>query len=248
VSRGAKVAVKTSNPRKVLVEWRYKPVLAFYGHMDLVGTALRDEFPDWQRSPLTLELRNKVAHRRLFLSYTRAFVECDGPGDLEGEVQLLLDVHEKVREHLSLESYTRVGIRQWFALTFGHDFRNIVKRLHKRFYVSDDNVEKIYGGKVKDLAYAVDLEAEEGWECHFRLGPMQRKQWFEVVQYEKAVFQRQGEHSFEELEKSLPEALLYVDLDYYCQDVAAKQFADRVHDAQRRAASTVRQCIEYYRG
>jgi hypothetical protein len=244
------LALKTSAPRKLVIEWRYKPALSFYGQMDAVGLALSDEFPDWRRSGLTLELRNKVLHRRLFLSYNRSFVESYGPEDTDREFTFWAKVHTVVCDKLALDNYTRLGIRQWFALTFGHGFESMVSRLHKRFYVNDDQIKRIYGGKVKDLAYVIDVEADDGWECHLNVGPMKRKQWFELVHYERGIFQDPGEgtHTFDSFRDSLPETLLYVDLDYYSQEVSASEFADRVREGHRRATATLRHCIDYYRG
>ena len=64
---------ETDSLRKLVVELRYKPELGFYSKMDAVGANLSDDFPHWQRSPLTVEVRNRKKHRRVFLGHQRCF-------------------------------------------------------------------------------------------------------------------------------------------------------------------------------
>ncbi len=74
------VMLPTLPLKKLVVEVRYKPELAFYNMMDAVGTELADHYPDWVRSPLTVEVRNKKKHQRVFLSHQRTFYEADLAG------------------------------------------------------------------------------------------------------------------------------------------------------------------------
>ena len=74
------VMLPTLPLKKLVVEVRYKPELAFYNMMDAVGTELADHYPDWVRSPLTVEVRNKKKHQRVFLSHHATFYEADLAG------------------------------------------------------------------------------------------------------------------------------------------------------------------------
>ena len=63
--------------RKIVIELRYAPDLAFYGKMDSTAIQFSDSFPDWERSPLTVEVRTKKKHRRIFIANRRCFFESD---------------------------------------------------------------------------------------------------------------------------------------------------------------------------
>src|ERR1700685_285674 len=99
---------------KLVVDLRYKPELSFYGKMDAIGLELAGEYADWQRTPLTLEVRDRKKHRRLFLSYNRAFLdvdEADPDGDFSHAEKLMRTVCPK----LDVKQSLRIGVRQWFA-------------------------------------------------------------------------------------------------------------------------------------
>jgi hypothetical protein len=130
--------------KKLVVELRYKPELGFYGKMDPIGLELADEFPDWQRSPLTLEVRNKKKHRRLFLSYNRVFLdvdEADSDGDFSRAEKLLRTVYPK----LAVKEFLRIGVRQWFAANLDKPFALMVDEFAERFLVVTLSAFRLFG-------------------------------------------------------------------------------------------------------
>jgi len=62
------VSAATFPVRHLIAELRYTPTLGFYSAMDKIGIALGEHYPDWERSPLTLEVRDKNHRRRCYLS------------------------------------------------------------------------------------------------------------------------------------------------------------------------------------
>jgi hypothetical protein len=92
--------------KKLVLEMRYKPDVGFYGKMDSFGTEFAGDFPDWERSPLTLELRDKKKHRRLYLSVKRLFIDVDEP---DRELDL------GFAERLAGKIVPRLGVKDFIA-------------------------------------------------------------------------------------------------------------------------------------
>ncbi len=126
--------VQTFSLRKLVVELRYKPELGFYSKMDAVGTNLSDNFPEWQRSPLTVEVRNKKKHRRVFLSHQRCFYETDlVPAHPNLEFDFAEKILSEVCAGIALRELKRIGIRQWFASDLTKSFALMVDEVSSRF-------------------------------------------------------------------------------------------------------------------
>src|SRR5690606_7921582 len=103
--------------KNLIVEWRYQPQLGFYSKMDGVGLHFHDEFPDWQRSALSLEILNKTANRRFFMAYRRAFYDVVGIADhsVRTELEVARPLFERLGDQLGIERLDRIGFRQWAA-------------------------------------------------------------------------------------------------------------------------------------
>ncbi len=240
------MALTEVKPLKTLIEWQYKPQIAFQGMMDHFGTCLGDSFEDWQRAPHFLQLECKKSHRRVYVSFNRGFFESDTWEDGEGTLNFAVEVHDRFREVLSVEKYIRLGVRFLFALAFtNHDFARICYTLQKRLFVSNDKVSKLLGGgaRVSDLACAVVLEPEHGWKAHLQLGPMRRDEWFQKISYERRLFEPK---SFEVFQRGLPDAFICVDFDYAHEKIASTKFAEVVQNGYAQAVSTTKTLIDYY--
>ena len=161
--------------KKVVAELRYKPDLGFYGKMDRIGLELGGEFPDWERSALTVEVRNKKRHRRVFISHSRCFYEADAP-DPDTEFQFAADQLKKVCEGLSVDTLLRTGVRQWFAADLNKAFALMVDEIASRFLAHADELSAVLPDKTHDLAYSKIYEAPEGWKYNLRMGPMVKKE------------------------------------------------------------------------
>ena len=240
------MAVTTTDPKKMVIAWRYKEQLAFFGKMDALGLSLAEDFPDWQRTANTLQVENKKYHRRSCFGFKQSFYECDGTHHIDANLDCARSTHQAFQNHIPMGQYSRFGMRFWFALTFKRDFQYLVDRLHKRFHVVDSKVEQILGvgAKVEDLAYVVNLVLDDNWKCHLKLGPMRREEWFQKVLYEPRVFS--GEPAFREFKDTIPNPLVCLDLDYFRGDNPAKDFEANVQFARKKSTATVRQVIDYF--
>ncbi len=205
--------------KKWVVELRYKPDLAFYNRMDEIGRELGEEFPDWQRSALTLDIRSKRRHRRLFLTHNRSFLEADlvdQPPDTDFAVKTL----EKLCAKLDVKTCLRVGVRQWFVADLAKTFAVMVDEFSQRFLSQEGAIGQVLTDKIRDVGYVVDYETSDGWKYNLRAGPMLKKQWFQTVNHEPGLFESpdEGEMTFEKFRDAFPEQFLYLDLDWYVED------------------------------
>lgn len=235
-------------PQKLVVELRFKPDLGFYGTMDSIGQELADEYPDWERSPLSVEVRNKKRHRRVFLSAGRAFVDIDEVE--ESDVSHTEKLLEKVFPRLGAKQFKRIGVRQWFAADLGKPFALMLDEFADRFLPKNPQLGSILNDKTKDVAYVIDCEVAEGWRYSLRLGPMTRSQWFLFVGYEMNVFEQGDEatETFERFRQSLPEQFLYIDIDCSKEDETADGCQKFFSSARRRSHELADKLIAYCKG
>jgi hypothetical protein len=232
--------------KKLVVELRFKADLAFYGKMDSIGIELAKEYPDWQRSPLTLDVRGIKKHRRLFLSVNRAVFEMDDPdADIDlGYTEKLL---KQVVPKLDVKALDRIGVRQWFAADLGKPFALMVDEISQRFLSRNPDLTNILNDKTKDVAYAVDYESADGWLYHLRMGPMMKAQWFQSVVHELNNFEqdKDAKGTFENFQNSFPEQFLFIDLDCYKEEQPADKLDKFLNSARRRSHDLVGKLIEF---
>jgi len=227
------------------MEVRYDASLAFYAAMDKIGLSLADGYPDWQRSPLALEVRNKKHRRRCFFSHQRAFFEAvdfQAEGTEFDQAAKLLDrlYHERL-----LTKARRIGIRQWSSVKAEQPFAELVKAVAKRFQPRSEQLDKILRGRTEDLAYEVIVMTDTGWKYHLRLGPMERKQWFEVIPYEPGMFESPEE--FKKYQDSLPERMVFIDVDCYQEEVTYSEISSLIASMRRVSAEIASDLINYLR-
>lgn len=207
--------------KKLVVEWRFKADLGFYGRMDRVALGLSRDYPDWERSPLTVEIRDKKRHRRIHLSVKRGFFDADGPNPLT-DIDQAGKLANMICRELEVNSLTRCGVRQWFAADLGKPFALMVDEVAQRFLNQGPDLTAILADKVHDVAYTVDFETSDGWRYNLRLGPMLKSQWFQTILYEAGNFEvgEDEEETFEKYQDGFPEQFLFIDVDCYRDDVS----------------------------
>ncbi|MFV1966326.1 MAG: hypothetical protein ACC628_12955, partial [Pirellulaceae bacterium] len=229
---------------------RYRPDLGFYDRMGGVARGFSEKFPDWERSPLTVEVRNKKKHRRLFLTHRRCFYETDLRTAIPaGEYEAAQSCLETICAGLEVSDLQRIGVRQWFAADLGKTFALMVDELESRFLKKDNSLSAILADKTEDLAYVVDYETTDGWNYHLRLGPMTRDEWFRRFPYEVNMFEAPDEDdaaTFEDYRASLPDNFLYIDVDCYQENVSAQQLKELVqtfrHHSHKLAGDLIKYC------
>jgi hypothetical protein len=206
----------TPTVKHLVAEMRYEPNLAFYGVMDKIGLDFASKYPDWQRSPLTLELRDKKRKRRGFLAYERSFYEAVGYGPEGPEIEQARDLFAKVHHALGFSKVRRFGFRRMRSYATTEEFPHMVRAVTQKFGPKSEHLDKALRGKVEDFGYVVNVRSDEGWKYHLRLGPMERKQWFELIPYELGMF---DEKEFLKFREEMPERMYFVDLDCYQEDI-----------------------------
>jgi len=204
------------------------------------------DFPDWERSALTVEIRDKKRHRRIHLSVKRGFFDVDGPNPLI-DVDQPGKLASKVCRELEITSLTRCGVRQWFAADLDKPFALMVDEVAQRFLNRGPDLTAILADKVHDVAYTVDYETNEGWRYNLRLGPMLKSQWFQTILYEQGNFET-GEDAVETFEKyqdGFPEQFLFIDVDCYRDDVGADKMEALLTAMRRKSHELVARLIEF---
>jgi hypothetical protein len=231
--------------RDIVVEWRYAANLAVYIAMDKVGIFFKDEFPDWQRSPLSLEIKDKKNRRRLAMMHNRAFYHVAGVRDPNEESELSLRFFDRLAHELEISRLTRVGIRQWSIFPRQDGFRELVKLCAKKFQQSSDTLKRALQGTMDDMAYVAEVTHADGWKYNLRLGPMDRDQWKKAVSHEEDVFD--SEAAYNEYVNRLPANFLYVDVDAYKEDIGyadSKILVKRMGSVSRDIASDLSRYLE----
>jgi hypothetical protein len=246
----SKVHVKEIIPKRLVIECRYPPSLHFYSKMDNVGQSFLTDFPDWQRTALSLELRDRRDHKRAHLSFGRMFFEFNKLDEPLAALDQAVEIYSSASKEFQITENKRLGVRTFYALTFEPSFESLKDKVVSRFFQSSHDIDQMLDGPITDTAYVVDLGPNSaGWEAHLRLGPMHRKQWFEVVPYERELFPPPGDRDpFEQFKKTIPDPMIYVDLDLFRSDVAATDVADKIREAFEIAQTKTRAFVRFYLG
>lgn len=233
--------------RVLLIEWRFKPSLALYAAMDRIGIALHDDYPDWTRSPVTLEIRNKKRHRRFFMSHRRSFFESIAPlgGEVNVEIEEAFALFGRLANELAIHELERMGVRQWIAPEKDCDFQHLVSSFSQAFYGSNSKLRDLLGAEVADVSYIAEAKTPAGWEFNLRCGPMQKAQWFSVVNYEQNLFESDSQRK--SYQEEFPERVIYIDVDAYKEGIPksdAKQLAVDMARDSRAVAARISQRID----
>ena len=97
-------------------------------------------------------------------------------------------------------------------------------------------------GKIEDFLYAVNVQTDHGWKYHLKSGPMERKQWFETIHYDRAIF---PEGEFEEFKNSVPENMVFFDIDGMRVDFPYSELGTVTADIRRGTESVLRGLTNY---
>jgi len=238
-------------PRKVIVEWRFKPDLAFYGAMDTFASDLQERYPHWERSPLTLQVWDARRHRRVHFGHNRWFFESDDFEDIASELSEAQRHIRTLATRLGTTSLVRLGIRQFYAIDVGLSFSALTDRLAERFGCTAMDLPASLQDPLRDIGLVLDFDSREGWKYNFRAGPMLKPQFFQVVSFEPKLYEDDTEdsaRSFQSFQASIPEQFLFIDVDCFAQEIEHDLVEELVSFSRdkvaRIAADAKRACIE----
>jgi hypothetical protein len=231
--------------KHLVMEIRYLPTLAFYGVMDRIGLHFASEYPDWERSPLTLEIRDKKNRRRAAITHTRSFFEAIDPFDVHADVERAMKIFERLQSELGFTKILRVGLRQWAAVVVPEKLEKVVRDLSKKLHPQGTPLIDKLQGNVFDFMYAVNVQTDHAWKYYLKVGPMERRQWFELIPYEQALF---AEGAFEEFKNSLPENMVFFDIDGMREDFAYSDLNSVAADIRRGADTVLTNLANYLLG
>lgn len=240
------MAAAVPKVRHLVMELRYEPSLAFYSVMDKIGFDLAASYPDWERSALTLEIRDKKNKRRGFLSHQRSFFEAVDFANQAVEFEKAVKFFEKLHHELKFTRVRRIGIRQWAAVVLEEKFEKVVKDMARKLYSTEQALTNALHGTLDDMLFAVHVRANTGWKYHLKMGPMLRKQWFEVIPYERALFP--DEEAFKVFKESIPETMVFIDFDGFQEDIPYSELSSAVASIRRGAEEVFRDLANYVTG
>jgi hypothetical protein len=218
--------------------------------MDEVGLSFLADFPDWQRTELSLELRDLRDHKRVHFSFNRMFFEFNKLDEPLTALNKVAEVYSSAAKEFQISQNKRLGVRAFYALTFEPSFESIRDKLVRKFFQSSRDIDELLDAPIVDMGYVVDLGPDSrGWEAHLRLGPMHRKQWFQVLPYERELFPPPGDRDpFEQFKKTIPDPMIHLDLDLFRSDVATTDVADKIREAFEIAQTKARAFVRFYLG
>lgn len=231
--------------KKLVVDFRYKPTLRVYERMDLVGIALSGDFPDWERAPLALEIRNRQKHRRLHIQFRQSVFDCINPGDEEQEFDIAKKSVKSVSDKVDIATFERFAVRFWFVAEFKGEYESLVRLVHRKFCTPVEDLAPFAEYVLKDAAYAVDLSRDE-WTYGVRVGPMTKEEWFSTVHHERKGFETAPDgETFEKYAETLPDRFVYVDIDVWREHVLHEDARRSIRGHRTRARGIADRIIEY---
>lgn len=231
--------------KKLVVDFRYRPTLNAYSGMDTIGLELAKDFPDWQRTPLALEIRNKVKHRRLGITFNRTVFDSDAPEDGDQELSLARECVTKVTKRLKVTKFERFGMRSLFVAETGKTFERLVQQVAKSFLVPAGTIGAFRDMTLKDVAYVVDFHFKE-WTYSVKVGPMEKKQWLSLVQHEKQIFESEpGGETFEKFRDSIPDRFVFLDIDASREGVLESDALKTFHALHNRSRKIAEDLLKH---
>lgn len=216
-----KVAAKHS------MEIRFKPDARFLDTKGAVAQSLTSSsapFGRWNVSENTINFtRDDNQHIRAFFSYRNLGVLSTPPNDTQYFMATAEAFLAAAWEHLPNREFLRAGVRSVF-LVETEDFDKAVVAYRKRFLRLTDEDVQAFGGDLIDVGFPMNfLKGKD----HFNVitGPMegiQSRQLFRAVLPSAGVILQESGllHGGDSDAIDLPAVGLYVDVDFFMEDLA----------------------------
>jgi len=245
MSKRKKASIGQAVLKKLVVDFRYKPTLRVYESMDVVGRTLSDDFPDWERAALALEIRNRQKHRRLVIQFRQSVFDCINPGNEEEEFDVAKKSVKSVSDKVDIAKFERFAVRFWFVAEFKGEYESLVRLVYRKFCTPVESLAPFAEYVLKDAAYAVELSRDE-WTYGVRVGPMTKDEWFSTVHHERKAFETAPDgETFEKYAQTLPDRFVYVDLDVRREHMLHEDARQSIRRLRTRARAIADGIIEY---
>jgi hypothetical protein len=239
--------VKKIIPRKVVVQWQFKPDLRVYQVIDQIGLDLLADFADWSRKALELRLLSKERHAAFHLNFRSWTAEISVPAEAEfADVMAVVEtVFGAASKNLPIESFSRLGIRLWYGLDLEASYDGLWRRIQTRFYGGADHLGIVLGARIVDNMVLFRMESDDGWKHNFQLGPTSRDEWMAMTVIPDDHFRDASLKT--EFGNSLPANPLYVDCDYYRENVPTADAIGYCREAGRLGAARLKKIVDFLR-
>jgi hypothetical protein len=165
--------------KKLQIQLDYPPTLHVFSRMDNVALKLAHRFPDWERNPNAIELRNWEQKQLLRIGFKESYFCCDDPPVLDDEVQLCLSCIEQIVKRFELRGPLKVSAGIQMISEYEGLFEELVSHLHKKFHTQLPTIPGFDTVSVTDVAYVVDFKDRGSieWQRKLSAGPMNRQEW-----------------------------------------------------------------------
>lgn len=229
--------------KHVIAELRFAPTLRVYSAMDAIGIELAEAFSEWQRSPLTLDLRDQKHRRRFFMSHRRSFFERINVQTAATELDQAKSLFDMLHHRLQFTQIARVGIRQLVAFDAKKSFKELTNITSKKLFATDAMSGPFQKGELQDVGYVVVVKVATGWSYNLQIGPMSRDEWFERIPHEKGVFP--SEKEFQDYRDSFPKDFLYIDVDCFRLEFPYSELPQMLLSVRETSADVISEVIKY---
>ena len=187
--------------------------------MDRVGVDVLGDYPDWSRGPLTLDLRNKQTHRRFLITFNRVMFHTvlRSSENLSNELVEANKLFTRLDREIGVQSIHRLGFRQYACSKHDGSFEQLQKSMEETVVTIGPGIKTSLRGKVDDFGFVVEVTHTKGWKYTMRFGPMEKKQWFELVPHSLDTFE--NAESLEKYRDEFPSTFTFFDIDCFKHDV-----------------------------
>ena len=147
--------------------------------MDEVGLSLNSQFPDWQRDPLQLKLKNLSTPSMFGVSHSNCIYQNFNPSDVQKEVAGAAGLIEDALKKFQVNNLERVRVVCQGAFPSGLTFENLAIRLDRKFHKQFSEISAFDESTMTDMAYVINTadRTPSHWTRNITLGPMTKAEW-----------------------------------------------------------------------
>jgi hypothetical protein len=202
--------------QKLMMRFGYKPNLAVYTRMDAVAATMTDEFPQWERSALSLDLRNPELHQRFQILFNYCYFSCDEPSNPTESVAMANRLMDFALKKFEIGKLERVGVAYFSIVEDKRSFRDLVLACDKAFHVPLATIPAFDDCHLADTAYIVSAkERDTKWSRTVQVGPMIKSEFLAKFPFEIPLYDLE-QKPLKAFQDAIPETFMFVSSDVSC--------------------------------